>query len=257
MSDRVPTIEESSIAIRKLISIWQEQNRGGAVEIPLVEGVPLSGITIYIMAKHSIALSESVLALTSQNMFLQSVPIMRLTMECAVTAAWLSVTPNAGNAARHEDARNRLATIKSIFEDPEQIVDELLADATSAESELSEHKTDAARNFERRCKLIAGGEKIYVLYRNLSAHSHAGIRLTDRYLAKAEKTAENPYGVHLLENINYPLADADLAQQVGMLALALTAWDNIQKTHPCREVLQTIAKDFGFGLGISLATANS
>ena len=256
VGERVPTIEESSIALRKLISIWEGQNRGCTVEIPMVEGLPLAGITIYIMAKHSIALSESVLALTFQNMFLQSVPLMRLTMECAVTAAWLSVTPNAGNAARHEDARNRLATIRSIFEDPERIDDELLADATSAVSELSEHKADAARNFEKRCKSIAGGEKIYVLYRTLSGHSHAGIGLADLYLAKVEDTAENPYGVSLLDKPNYPLANADLVQQVGMLALALTAWDNIQPTHPSRVVLEAIAKDFGFGLGISLVTAN-
>lgn len=255
--ERVPTIEESSIALGKLISIWDRQNLGGTVEIPLIEGSPIVGITIYIMAKHSIALSESLLNLTSQNMFLQSVPIMRLTLECAVTAAWISVTPNASNAARYEDARNRLATMKSIFEDPEMKDDGLLAEATSALSELSEHKIDAARKFEKRCKSIAGGEKIYVLYRTLSGHSHAGIGLTDLYLGKVEKTAENPYGVSLLEKTNYPLANAVLAQQVGMLALALTAWDNIQSTNPSRVALDAIAREFGFNLDISLATTNS
>lgn len=255
--ERVPTIEESSNALERLISIWVEQNRGGTVEIPIIEGSPIVGVTIHIMAKHSVALSESILALTSQNMILQSVPIMRLTMECAVTAAWLSVTPNASNAARHEDARDRLATITSIFEDLDMRDDELLADARFAVSQLSKHKTDTARKFETRCKSIAGGEKIYVLYRMLSRHSHAGIGLTDLYLKNSEESAENPYGVSLLEKTNYPLADADLAQQVGMLALALTAWDNIQPTHPSRSALDAIAQDFGFGLGISLASTNS
>lgn len=255
--ERVPTIEESSKAIRELISIWKEQNRGGTVEIPLMEGAPLVGITIHIMAKHAIALSESVLVLISENMFLQSTPLIRLTMECAVTAAWLSITPNAGNAARHEDARNRLATIKSIFEDPERIDDTLLADATSAVAELSEHKSDAARKFEKRCKMIVGGEKLYVPYRTLSGPSHAGIGLTDLYLVKVEENPENPYGVSPLDKTNYPLADADLVQQVGMLALALTAWDNIQPTHPSRVALESIARDFGFGLNINLATVVS
>lgn len=257
VGERIPTIEESSKAIRELILLWKEQNGGSTVEIPLMEDAPLVGITIHIMAKHAIALSESVLILTSENMFLQSTPLFRLTMECAVTAAWLSVTPNAGNAARHEDARNRLATIKSIFEDPERIDEELLADATSAVTELSEHKSEAARWFEKRCKMIAGGEKLYVLYRTMSGTSHAGIGLTDLYLMKVDKSPENPYGVSLLNEANYPIADAALVHQVGMLALALMAWDKIQPTHPSRAALEKIGKNFGFGLEINLAAVVS
>ncbi len=252
--EQVPSIDESSKAIRELITLWREQNSSGTVEIPLMEGLPLVGVTIHIMVQHSVALSESVLVLTSANMFLESAPLIRLTMECAVTAAWLSITPNAGNAARHEDARNRLATINSIFEDLERVDDDLLEDATLAVTELAEHKSDAARYFEKRCRKIAGGEKIYTLYRIMSGFSHAGIGLTDLYLTKVDESPANPYGISLLDKSNYPAPDASLVQQVGMLALSMKAWDDILPTHPNRTALENIAKDFGFGLEINSTT---
>lgn len=252
-SERIPTIEESSNAIRELIALWRDQNSGGTIEIPFVEGLPLAGVTIFIMTQHSVAISESVLLLTAADKFLEAVPLIRLTMECAVTAAWLSVTPNAGNAARHEEARNRLATINSIFEDPDRLDEALLVDVVSEVTQLAEHKSEAARNFEKRCKSLAGGDKIYALYRILSGFSHAGIGLTDLYLARVPETSTNPYGLTLLDKANYPSPDASLVHQVGMLALSMKALDNIAPSHPNRQALDKIAKDFGFGLDINLA----
>jgi hypothetical protein len=215
------------------------------------------GVAIHIMAQHSVALSESVLLLTSANMFLESAPLIRLTMECAVTAAWLSITPNAGNAARHEDARSRLATINSIFEDPERADEDLLEEAKAAVTELAEHKSDAARYFEKRCKEIAGGEKLYTLYRVMSGFSHAGIGLADLYLDEVAKSPTNPYGIIMRDKSNYPSADASLVHQVAMLALSMKAWDNILPKHPSRGELENIAKDFGFVLEINLASVHS
>jgi hypothetical protein len=251
--ERIPSIDESCKAIRRLITLWEEQNSLGTVEIPLMEGRPLVGVTIHIMAQHSVALSESVLVLTSAKMFLESAPLIRLTMECAVTAAWLSITPNAGNAARHEDARNRLATINSIFEDPERVDGDLQEEAKATVVELAEHKSDAARYFEKRCKKIAGGEKLYALYRMMSGFSHAGIGLTDLYLAEVTESPSNPYGISLLEKSNYPAPEASLVNQVGMLALAMKAWDDILPTHPSRTALANIANEFRFVLEINLA----
>jgi hypothetical protein len=255
--ERVPSIEESSKAIRGLIALWKEQNTLGTVEIPFMEGLPLVGVTIHIMAQHSVALSESVLVLTSANMFLKSAPLIRFTMECAVTAAWLSITPNAGNAALHEDARNSLATINSIFEDPERVDEDLLEDATAAVAELAEHKSEAARKFEKRCKKIAGGEKLYSLYGIMSGFSYAGIGLTDLYLAKVDESPTNPYGISLLDKSNFPAPDASLVHQVAMLALSMKAWDNILPMHPSRGPLENIAKNFGIGLEINLAKVHS
>ena len=250
--ERIPSIEESCKAIRELIALWGEQNSRDTVEIPIMDRNPLVGITIHVMAQHSVALSESVLVLTSANMFLESAPLIRLTMECAVTAAWLSVTPNAANAARHEDARNRLTTINSLFEDLGRVDEDLLEDATKAVAELAEHKSDAARYFEKRCKKLAGGEKIYTMYRIMSGFSHAGIGLTELYLAEVDKSRTNQYGISLLNKSNYP-AEASLVHQVVMLALSMKAWDDIFPMHPCRGALEKIAKDFGFGLDINLA----
>lgn len=253
LHQRVPSIEESTVAIRQLIEIWNLHNKGANVEIPIIDGTPLTGITIHIMAHHSVVLSEAILLLTSAKMNLQSVPLIRLTVECAVTAAWLSVTPNAGKAAYHERARNRLETIKAYFQDPQYRDDELLTDATEELKDWSEHKSNAAKFIEKRCGQLSGGNQIYVIYRLMSASSHAGIGLTDHYLKEVEETKENPYGVSLLPSPDYPSAEVSLAHQIGMLALVLTAWDDISPGHPSHEAIRQVAGKFGFGLEIKLA----
>ena len=181
-------------------------------------------------------------------MHLQSEPLVRLTMECAVTAAWLSVTPNAGNAARHEDARSRLVTMRAIFGDPERVDQDLLDEATRSLEQLRPHESGAARHFEQKCKSLAGGDTLYSFYRILSGYSHAGVSLTELYLKKENESPANPYGIALLEKPDFLGSEASLVHQVAMLAMAMKAWDNITATHPMEAELDSIAGDFGIGL---------
>lgn len=252
----IPTIESSVLAIRELIELWKQQHVNGSVEIPILEKSPLTGVAIHIMAEHSVALSESILLLTSAKMYLECSPLIRLTMECAVTAAWLTISPNAANAARHEHARSRLATMRSIFEDMDYQDKDLLDETVAEVGQLSDHKSEAARYFERRCREISGGEKIYSLYRMISEFSHAGIGLADLYLQESEVTKANPYGVSFRDSPFFSYHDAALVEQVMMLALSLRAWDDIVPAHPMRSLLNSVAGSFGFSLEISRSSAS-
>ena len=250
LRERVPTIAESIEGLRELLTIWQ--TGATSVDVPLIEGSALTGVAIHMLAQHTVALTESIILLTESQMHLQSVPLIRLSIECGITAAWLSIAPNAGNASHHESERNRHEIIKALFEDPSMRDEELLSEVKEIVHGLAGHRSAAAQYFKKRCSQIVGGEKMYVAYRILSGYSHAGIPLIDSYLVDVPKDANNVFGISLLEESNYPAMDVSLGYQVAMLCLALTAWDNITKGESRAEALEDIATRFGIGRGIEL-----
>ncbi|GEM_PF-3688954 len=59
-------------------------------------------MAIRVLAEHAVALTNSIMLLAEHDMLIQAAPLIRLTMECGITAAWFSVVPNAVNAANRE-----------------------------------------------------------------------------------------------------------------------------------------------------------
>lgn len=205
---------------------------------------PLTGTAIRVLAEHAVALTDSIVLLTEQDMLIQAAPLIRLTMECGVTAAWLSVAPNAGNEANHEAARQRRAIFEGMLREAALEDEQSLADAREIVQDLAEHQSEAARKFERRCNQIVGGKELYVHYRILSDVSHAGLGLMDQYLLEADRNSETTEGYALVSPANYRTADVAFGYQVAMLCLTLTAWDNLIKEHPRSAKLQGVADRF-------------
>jgi hypothetical protein len=250
LRERVPSIAESLTGLRDLLAVWKTD--ASTVEVPVIDGGPLTGIAVYVLAQHAVALTQSVILLVESQMYLQAVPLIRLTMECGMTAAWLSVAPNAGNASYHESERNRREIIRALFEDPALRDEEVLAEVEEKVRELAEHRDASAQYFKTLCNQIVGGEKMYVSYRILSGYSHAGMPLVEPYLKDVPKDKKNASGVVLLEKSNYGSAEVSLGYQVAMLCLAMTAWDNLTKGEKRRDELNIIASRFGIGRVIEL-----
>jgi len=250
LRERVPSITESLTGLRDLLAVWKTD--AVTVEVPVIDGGPLTGVAVHVLAQNAVALTESVILLVESQMYLQAVPLIRLTMECGMTAAWLSVAPNAGNASYHESERNRREIIKALFEDPSLRDDDVLAEVEESVRALAEHRDASAQHFKTLCNQIVGGEKTYVAYRILSGYSHAGMPLLEPYLKDAPKDANNASGIVLLEKSDYGAIDVSLGYQVAMLCLAMTAWDNLAKGEKRGDELNAIASRFGIGRVIEL-----
>lgn len=239
-----PSVSESLSNLRELIELWFDG--GSSIEIPIIDQALVSGLTIRALAEHAAAVTQAVLVLYGADMTLQSVPLTRLVVECGVTAAWLSVVPNAGFAASHANAKSRRALFES-----SPVFAEAVADARALVAEFAEHKSGAGEKFEQRCLQLVGGRDIYVSYRILSQASHAGVALADYYLRNVPVSEEATQGIVF----DFPARDegpeVTLAFHTCMLVLAMTACDNKTAGHPLDFRLQAIADRVGFGRHIA------
>ncbi|MBI3430383.1 MAG: hypothetical protein HY050_10115 [Actinobacteria bacterium] len=248
--EQVPTVAQSIEGLRDLIDIWDDGEE--FVTVPLIEESPLTGVAIRVLAEHAVALTKSIVLLAEHGMFIQAAPLIRLTMECGITAAWFSVAPNAGNAANHEGARQRRLILESMFQDAGIGDEQMVIEATESVRDLAKYESAPAGKFEQRCNQIVGGKDLYVHYRILSQVSHAGLALLDPYLHEVDITSENPIGYAFLKEANYTSAQVSLGYQISMLCLTLTAWDNISKDRPNSSQLQSVANRFGCNRNIEL-----
>lgn len=247
-NERTPTIDESVEVLRELLESWD--SKPPTVEVPILEGSPSRAVSILSQAEHAVGLTRAVIVLCEAGMNVQAVPLVRLTMECAVTAAWLSVTPGSAESANLEGARQRrkllfdmerLSTVPSdgSLDSVDEIIDRF-APSDSAE----------ARKFEERCRSLAGGDWLYPYYRLLSGYSHGGTLLMDHYIQEAGVTDAAPLGWVYVADAPFEHAEITTGLQVVLLHLALTAWTSVAVGHPMRTDLAEIAERTGISMEI-------
>lgn len=244
----VPTIEESRDRIDRLLADgWM---KGEPTVFPLLDGTPLRGMSIYANVDHATRLTKAVLALADRELYLELVPLIRMTLECAVTAAWYSVTPHSGDAALQEGTRQRRALINAVELATQDSFEDSLRRLDADLSELDAFKSSEARQFEQRCRSLQGGDWLYVIYRELSGFSHAGALLLDHYIQPAEET---PLGFEYVGDSNRVRAASDLATQVFVIHLALSAWDLVVPNAARSATLAAVAADASFASEIRRA----
>jgi len=211
-------------ALRELLSLWSGED--GPVTIQVLDGSLLRGLSIRVQVEHMVALTRSVLLLVDNGMYIQSMPLVRMSMECAVTAAWMAVTPFSGAAAAHDGGTKRLR----LLEDLAVIAGEPDSDNTNIQAEINElaqHANAEARIFQQRCESLAGAEWMYGYYRLLSEFSHAGSPLVDSYLEDSENN-----GLAFADLSKFPYTKFAMGLQVVMLHISLAAWDEVAEDHP-------------------------
>ena len=94
---KVPSSEQSVDVLRQLLLIWDEVPE---TEVPVLEdGDWERGVSARVQVEHAVGLTRAVLVLADAGLLIQSVPLVRMTMECAVTAVWLTIASRSGKAA--------------------------------------------------------------------------------------------------------------------------------------------------------------
>ncbi|TAM69294.1 MAG: hypothetical protein EPN48_07855 [Microbacteriaceae bacterium] len=238
---QVPLSEQSADVLQQLLAIWDEVSES---EVPVLEdGDWERGVSARVQIEHAVGLTRAVLVLAKAGLRIESVPLVRMTMECAVTAVWLTIASGSGKASYYKatvDFKNlHLALLKignpEVVDDPDS--KKLEADIGS----LEVFRQKEARNFLDRCASVDSGEWLYAYYRLLSRTSHGGANLNDEYLQEIEHSESAPLGLAFKDPRDFALWPVVLGFQVTMLFNALQAWDRISHTRPRKSALDAIS----------------
>lgn len=239
--------------IQGLIDLW---DRGEPVEIQ-TEFAP-AGLVIWSLANHSVELSRSILALSSQDRLVVSVPLIRLLIENLVTSEWLYLMPNAGRALIHEGLRTKVAGMR---EATERGTDGFTQESLDSwMTELASFGTDASvegRSFQARCHAVVGGDELYTTWRVASALSHAGLAMSDFYLISSEASDEYPLGVGVARSRKLPGHEYWLGVAAAALLRAIKAYDLVSLPHGLAGPLDLSARQLGVNLEVRLADDDS
>ena len=238
----IPPSERSIDVLRQLVSLWEDISE---TEVPVLEdGDWERGVSARVQVEHAVGLTRAVLTLAETGLRIESLPLIRMTMECAVTAVWLTIASGSGKASYSKatvDFKNlTLALIKMGKGEAHSDPDIKMIDA-EIESLVSFRQKEA-KNFLHRCDFVDSGVWLYAYYRLFSKTSHGGANLNDEYLQKVEHSESAPLGLAFKDPQDFALWPAALGFQVTMLFNALQAWDRISPTHPRRAALDIISR---------------
>lgn len=137
-------------------------------------------VAITTQTHHAVRMARTVLLIDDNTTGIEMVPSVRLVLECAVTAAWLLVNPGSGHTLLRDGADQRkkaLDHIRELGEDTSPGYEQSLGTLKALEG------VEGARSFifKQRCDSLIGGDGIYVLFRVLSAESHAGMGVSNYF----------------------------------------------------------------------------
>lgn len=237
---KVPLSDLSVDVLRRLVSIWEEVVE---TEVPVLEdGDWERGVSARVQVEHAFGLTRAVLVLADSGLRIESVPLVRMTMECAVTTVWLTIASGSGKASYHKatvDFKNlNLALLKIENRPAAEEADIKMIDAEIEKLETFRQKE--AKCFLDHCASVDSGVWLYAYYRLFSKTSHGGANLNDEYLQTVEHSVEAPLGLAFKGQQAFALWPIVLGFQVTMLFNALQAWDRISQKHPRKAALNAI-----------------
>ena len=239
---KVPLSEQSVDVLRQLVLIWNEVPE---TEVPVLEdGDWERGVSARVQVEHAVGLTRAVLVLADAGLLIQSVPLVRMTMECAVTAVWLTIASGSGKAAYLKATVDfkRLNLALLSIENPEIGDDPDIKEIEADIKLLEVFRQKEAESFRDRCELVDSGVWLYAYYRLFSKTSHGGANLNDEYLERIERTKSSPLGLAFKDEQSFALWPVTLGFQVTMLFNSLHAWDRISKTRPRKAALVAISE---------------
>ncbi|MHC5796134.1 DUF5677 domain-containing protein [Lacisediminihabitans sp. FW035] len=210
--------------MKKHIALWdRDAERPFEMRSEYVRG---TGPIIWSLANHTAELARTIVELSAADRMIIAIPLIRLCVENAMTAAWMLVTPDAVEATLHEGMRQRRAAIKEVLEQGlAGFNDESLQAAERDVEQFAGNKSVEGKSIEQRFKALKGGAGVYVTYRILSSLSHAGMTLGDHYLTEIPVSPEAPAGVAFDRERKLDNHEAWLGTAAAMLIVAMTASD--------------------------------
>jgi hypothetical protein len=227
--------------IVSLCELWEKD--GGAGGDFRGELDPARAVAIHTHAHHAVRMARALLILDDATVGAETVPIVRLILECGVTAAWLLLTEGSGNSMIRRGSQDRRLALQSIA-GLGRNVGESLEEAAAKVEELDKAGASKSWAFEQRCQALHGGAELYVLYRVLSSESHAGMHVADLYVANDDRSA---IGVGFVADLPYETRISSLGVAACLLFVAINA-DELARSKPHKTTqLRKIAKRLGVG----------
>lgn len=168
--------------IKSMCDMWDgilDDPRASQYRIDILDTQRIVAIRSH--AQHAAKTARALLAVDAMSDGIEIVPLVRLLLECGVTAAWLLVTPGSGHTLLRAGAGERKKALDQLKQ-MGQPTSPGHEQAVSVLKDLENAEGPRSFAFEQRCLQLHQGENLYVLYRVFSAQSHAGEGVADFYV---------------------------------------------------------------------------
>jgi len=234
-----PSVEDSLAAIDALCDLWDQQIPGTTRYRDGIDSPRAVGIMTH--SHHAVRIARAIRRLATDFLGIEIVPLVRLLMECAVTAAWLLLTPGSGDSMILDGARQRKKALSAIALHGGE-TEPAHSQAMSVLQKLEAASGPKNFAFEQRCLSLADGQRLYTTYRVLSLESHGGIGVSDFYIATSKKS---PIGFFYNPNAQSSRREATLGLAACMLHLAMNADESARSEPSMRSKLNEWASILG------------
>lgn len=233
---------------RGLISQWERVLK--RTFVMKSEFAQASGPIIWSYTNHVVELMRTVLDLSEQNRMVIAAPLIRLMVENTMTSIWLYLEPGNARAIIHEGFRLRRAAVLNILEAGAQGFDTSnLETINQVLEDFADSDLPGGRHFEKRCREIADGLRIYCSWRVMSSFSHAGMAMGDFYLEEIEAEP----GLALKPDATLDHHEAWLGTATCMMIASLQACNEIDGRGSLKAQLKRAAKKMGISLNFATA----
>lgn len=149
------TAPELTHQLRRVIALFPKI-AGQVLQVPTERAEPVNVTLVYAFAAHTVEMARGALALYAAELPFAAVPLMRTAMECAMTAAWLSVAPEQTRSFLYAGAVDRRRALDDMAKLRLVDVEEALAEARDLVGDLKSDETEAGRVLKLRMEQLAG-----------------------------------------------------------------------------------------------------
>lgn len=239
-----PSLSAVRQVMDELCTMWDSVAPGTTTYRGDLDAIRAVGIRAH--AHHAVRVARVLLNLDLERSGVELVPLVRLVMECGVTAAWLLLTPESSAALMRDGATQRRKALQQILllgDDPGPA----LAQAEETLTQIRNSPNTGSFAFEQRCLRLDGGDRLYLTYRVFSALSHSGLGVADIYVVEQESS---PIGLAFNPHPSNDIREATIGTAACMLLLALNAHDIARATPTEREEIARAASVLGVGVRI-------
>lgn len=239
---RVQLIED----LDELLLLWHELD--GNASIPVYADGLGAGLAIHNIVEHVTSLSEAIRSLVSQDISLPIAPLIRLSLECAVTAAWWAADPvSRVGLSVAEEARQKKLLAEDLVRTatPDDDYSDVKEALTARTAELGP-PSNQAKLFKDRCDATPGFEWAYGMYRMLSAASHAGTALVAEYLDQTSPRSDNLEGLTISQRPTWSAQVIGRELQPVLLTIALAVYNSTLPQTPLLARLTSFSERHGF-----------
>ena len=191
----IPSDERFAALARELIDTFDAWGDGEA-EFGQRERRPAEGrfLGVWGLVAHTHRLGDAVLKMRDDGLSLETLPLIRLMYESALTAVWMAQNEEAAAAFVNKEKAALRATVTTMSRSANPTIRNAAAQGGFPILDSPPIETDSDRQakvFEALCNdLTPGGADAYLYYRMLCRYSHASVFVAEQYLVPSESGDE-------------------------------------------------------------------